>query len=428
MIRPAGTVTRHTGWKIFVRSLVRRGVTGGRAPIAVIVSAMSSLGNLLLSITVARSGALGELGQFALAFSVYVLVTGLARATVTESVLGQAQPQDRHLFRQSAQRVSLVAVLAAILVVAVGLSSGSGYLWTIGLALPGLVLYDYLKVFGLGVTDPKRVLAHEVIWTVASGIGAALGLAGVASALTVFMVWAGSGALVGYAGAALLRCTLLPGWPVGRAETRNGLAFGLHFLVGSGTAQLATAILAGVAGTAVVGALGGARTALGPITLLIGASSSLLIPYLARTRHAGAGVRLRSAAAITGAITLFVGPLAVALPALPDVVGRALLGANWEFARPLLPALAFESVFMVAAMVAFAGHRIEQAATRTLVLGATLGPIRIVAVVGAGHLFGAPGAAWAMAALALCSAGGWWWSYLALLRGQRQDEPVLELV
>ncbi|GIG91685.1 MATE family efflux transporter [Plantactinospora endophytica] len=421
-------MTAGSGWRATLRTLRRQVLSGGRAPVAVAVTATSSLGNLLLSVTVAHGGSLSELGRYALAFSLYVLVSGLARAMVTESVLAETDRRDPTPFRRSARRVCLLGAGAGALVGTVGLLAGNHYLTVVGPALPGLVLYDYLKAYGLGVADPRRILRYELVWTVASAVAAGLGLAGRISALTVFVVWAGAGAAVGWVGAARRRCALLPGWPVGRTETRNALAFGLHFLVGSGTAQLATAALATVAGTAVVGALGGAKTALGPITLLLGATSALLIPYLARSRDAGPRVRLRSAARITGAIGLLVGPLALLLPALPDPVGRALLGANWAHARPLLPALAVESVFMVAAMVAFAGHRIERAGARTLLLGAVLGPVRVGAIVGAGHLFGAAGAAWAMAGVACCAATGWWWSYRSLLRTRDRAEPVLEPV
>ncbi|MDW5329383.1 hypothetical protein [Plantactinospora sp. KLBMP9567] len=415
-----------SGWRATPRVTRCRILSGGRAPTAVVVTATSSLGNLLLSVTVARGGSLSELGRYSLAFSLYVLVSGLARAMVTESVLADPDRRDPDPFRRSTRRICLLGGAAGVLAGTAGALAGNRYLVVVGLALPGLVLYDYVKAYGLGVADPRRILRYELLWTLASGVGAGLALTGRIGASTAFVVWAGSGALVGYLGAARRRCALLPGWPVGRAETRNALAFGLHFLVGSGTAQLATATLAAVAGTAVVGALGGAKTALGPITLLIGASSALLIPYLARASEAEPRIRLRSAARVAAAIIVLVGPLALVLPALPDLVGRALLGANWEFARPLLPALAVESVFMVATMVASAGHRIERAGARTLLLGAALAPIRVGAIVGAGHLFGAPGAAWAMVGVACCAAAGWWWSYHSLLRARDRAEPVLE--
>ncbi|AVT32860.1 hypothetical protein C6361_29160 [Plantactinospora sp. BC1] len=421
-------MTAGPGWRATLRGLRGRIPTGGRAPIAVLVTATSSLGNMLLAVTVAHGGSLGELGRYALAFSLYVLVSGLARAMVTESVLAEADRRDPAPFRRSARRICLLGGTAGVLLGTVGVLAGNRYLVVVGLALPGLVLYDYLKAYGLGVADPRRILRYELLWTSASAAGAALALAGRIDASTAFVVWAGSGALVGCLGAVRRRCALLPGWPVGRAETRSAFAFGLHFLVGSGTAQLATATLAAVAGTAVVGALGGARTALGPITLLIGAGSALLIPYLARSGAAEPRIRLRAAGRVTAGIVVLVGPLALALPALPDPVGRALLGGNWEFARPLLPALAVESVFMVATMVAAAGHRIERAGARTLALGAALAPIRVGAVVGAGHLFGAAGAAWAMAGVACFGAVGWWWSYRSLLRVRHPAEPVLEPV
>ena len=62
-----------------------------------VTAALSGLGNLLLSLTVARLAPIDDLGRFALAFSLYVLVTGLSRTVVTEAVLVEAaaQPANR---------------------------------------------------------------------------------------------------------------------------------------------------------------------------------------------------------------------------------------------------------------------------------------------------------------------------------------------
>ncbi|MEU5564186.1 hypothetical protein [Micromonospora musae] len=402
-------------------SLLRR-LAGGRASRALVVGALSSAGNLLLSLTVARHETVTGVGWFALAFSAYVLASGLARAVVTDSVL--ASPTAVAQAREGAARALTIGVLSALPVLAAGLAVDSPYLLIAGVAVPGLVLYDFVKAVNLGAGQPRLACGLELLWAVATVLGALLGLVRVVGPVAVFAVWAGAGALIGGLAAVRQRYRVRPGWAAAPGETRVAVSFGAQFLVTTGSAHLALTATAAGAGAAVVGALSAGRTVLGPVNLLLSTAGALMIPYLVRYRDRPGAVRIRSAARVAALVLGCTAPVAVAVALLPDTIGRHLLAANWDLAQPLLLALALESLLTVAATVGFAGHRVERAGRRALLLGTLLGLIRVPAVLGGALLFGAAGAAGAMVAMALASAVVWWCSYLVLLRRPAPMRPV----
>ncbi|MFI7022109.1 hypothetical protein [Micromonospora sp. NPDC049900] len=400
----ASEIPRAGGRRAFVRRTVA----------ALSVNGLSSVGNLMVSVSVARSESLSRLGQFALAFSIYVLVIGLVRTAVTESVLAARAGPARPEIAWGARRACTVAVGSGLLAAATGVVVGADYLTVVGLALPGLVVYDYVKAISIGVGGTRVALAQECAWLGCTALAVGAAVVGSVPPVMIFVGWAVSGAVIGVVAALRLRYGVVPGWGLDRAGTRVAASFAAQFLVTTGSAQLALSGLAATAGVAVVGALGAARTVFGPVTLLMTTLSSLIVPYLAQARPETARARMRvagSVIAVTGGVVL---PLVLAVCLLPDDVGRAVLGDNWDAARPLLPLLSVEALLAPVALVAFAGHRVAHAGGRALAIGVVLGPVRIATIVAGGVLFGAGGAAGALAVLALVSAGCWWFSYLKL--------------
>ncbi|WP_328364812.1 hypothetical protein OHQ88_16280 [Micromonospora zamorensis] len=402
------------------RALVQSFI-GGRALWAVVTAALSSLGNLLLSLTVARLAPIDDLGRFALAFSLYVLVTGLSRTVVTEAVLAEAaaQPANRPAVTAGSRRVAAVGVGCAVPLLAAGIIDRSGYLILAGIALPGLLLHDYARNVDVGVGRPRPPCAREAVWTVLTALAALLGLTNVVGPSVVFGLWAGSGALLGCATAVLNGHQVRPGWHMDRAGSRASASYGLQFLLTAGSAQLALTALGVTAGMAVVGSLSAGRTLLGPATLLVGGASPLVIPHLARLRVATGSARRRDAARVTIALLLATAPACLFVLLLPDRVGEAVLGDNWRHAEPLLWLLALEVLLGGVAMVGFAGHRVQGAARRALLLGGALGVLRVPVVVASAVAWGAVGAAVALALMGLISAAAWWASYLQITSGSR---------
>ncbi|MEU8262038.1 hypothetical protein AB0C02_15610 [Micromonospora sp. NPDC048999] len=363
---------------------------------------------------VARGESLTGLGQFALAFSVYVFAIGLVRAAVTEGVLAAGPERATAAIGGGVRRACAVGAGAGAAVAGAGLVVGSRYLVIVGVALCGLVVYDYTRGVSLGVGSARAACAQDVAWTGVTAMAVLAALFESVAPVLLFAVWATSGAVLGFLVAVWRGYRPLPGWGLDREGTRNALSFGLQFLITSGSAQLALTGLAVTAGVGVVGALGAAQTVFGPVALLTATLSAIIIPYLSRARPVTARARARTAGPVVLVAVGFIVPVVLAISLLPGEVGRAVFGANWTAARPLLPLLGVEAVLVPAALVAFAGHRVERAGARALLLGAGLGPVRVVVVVSGGLLFGANGAAGALAVMAVASASCWWISYLSL--------------
>ncbi|MFF5173153.1 hypothetical protein ACFY3U_11000 [Micromonospora sp. NPDC000089] len=391
-----------------------------RTGAALAANGLSSLGNFLMSLAIARGESLSGLGQFALSFSVYIFAIGLVRATVTEGVLAGGPQQTVTAIGAGVRRACAMGAGIGAVAAGAGLMIGSRYLVIVGIALCGLVVYDYTRGVSLGMSSPRAACAQDAVWTGATALGVLAALLGLATPLVIFVVWAGSGAVLGPFVAARRGYRPVPGWGLDRAGTRNAISFGLQFLITSGSAQLALTGLAATAGVGVVGALGAAQTVFGPVALLTATLSAIVIPYLGRTRAVTARARLRTAGPVVLVAVGLIVPMALAISLLPDEVGRAVIGDNWAVAGPLLPLLGVEAVLVPAALVAFAGHRVHRAGARALLVGAGLGPVRVVVVVSGGLLFGARGAAAALAVMAVVSASCWWLSYLSL---REKEEP-----
>lgn len=405
--------------------LAGRRTFGRRAVAALSVNGLSSVGNLVVSVSVARGESLARLGQFTLAFSIYVLVTGLVHTAITESVLAERAGPTPEEVAAGAGRACMVGSVAGGAVAVAGAVAGSPYLGIAGLALPGLVLYDYVKATSLGVGEARVALVQECVWTGCAVTAVLSALVVPVDPVLIFGSWAAAGAVTGLVVAVRQGYRTLPGWGLDRRGTRAAFTFAAQFLVTTGSAQLALTALAaigGVGGVAIVGALGAARTVFGPVALLMATLSSLIIPYLARARPVTVFARLRTTGWVIALAVGLIAPVALAVCLMPDRIGGAFLAENWTVARPLLPLLAVEAVLAPIALVGFAGHRVQGASVRALLIGAVLGPVRVFMIASGGVLLGAQGAAGSLAVLAVLSAGCWWLSYLSL--DARKGTPV----
>jgi hypothetical protein len=163
---------------------------GRRALLALVVGGLSSGGNLLVAVTVTRLESIGGVGEFALAFSCYVLGSGLVRSMVTEATLAAGTG-----VATATRRVVLLGVLCGGPVGAAGVAYGSPYLVGVGLALPGLVLYDHAKAVAVGLGVPSGALWQEATWAAVTCCAALAGLLGLVDA-----PWSGAATPCGPAG------------------------------------------------------------------------------------------------------------------------------------------------------------------------------------------------------------------------------------
>jgi hypothetical protein len=395
-----------------IRALTGQAPARRRVLFAVIANGLVSITSLLLAVAIARSSDAWQFGQFSIAMAVYLFGIGLIRAAITETTLA-AEPA-AGVNSRGFRRSSLVSILAAVGMVAVGLAAHNDYLVVLAVAFNGLVCIDYLRTVEAALYRARAALVQGCLWSGATAVISVVSLVVHIDAHAIFTVWAVSGAAIGYISALVVRLSLLPSWGRHSAETRAAVLFSLDYVAGSGGSTLSTALLGVTSSATTVGALRGAGTMLGPVGLLSTTVRSLIIPYLTRARKLGGRHEFSRAATVAILLGFILAIPAVLLCFVPDPIGSALLGSTWAASAPLLPPLAIESVLALLGNIASAGHRSRMAGVRSLVLRLSVGIPRPFLIIAAAALWGALGAAWAMAALSIANCVIWWISYRQL--------------
>ena len=212
----------------------------------------------------------------------------------------------------------------------------------------------------------------------------------------------------------------MPVWKKNRSESSAAVVFSADYLVGAGGAQLTTGLLGALADTAILGAVRGAGTLLGPVNLISTTARSLLLPFLSRAGQENNG-QFRSAVAATVVQASVLMPLLLLLQFIPPWLGEQLLGETWKIAALAILPMSIDALFNLIMSPAIAGHRVAFAGTRTLILRLAIGVPRPLIVLFAAHLWGIVGAAWAMALIASVSSVAWWISYFDLSRRASLD-------
>lgn len=389
-------------------------VRSRRVYLGVITNALSSLGNFAVSLALVRVLGLSELGEFAIAFAVYAFCTGLVRAAVCEPLLAMS-PGSTALI-SGANRASLAGLASTVLLIVIGIALSTPYLAVLGLAVHGLVIFDYSKTMNLAMFNRRVPLLQETAWFLASIVAGGLMLGGWIGGVQGFAVWAGAGAVIGYVSGLFQSLDMRPRWNLPATETGNAVAFGGDYVVGSGSSQVAFNLVGVAAGLQAVGTLRAGATLLGPVSIVIGSARTLAIPYLTRgIAQGGRAVWSRSLAS-TAIIAVVSLPLLAFIAFLPPVLGGLLLGENWVHAEPVLPFLALEMAFITLTTVPFAGFRALLAGRVTVTVRSFLAIVRVTVVVLAAATGGVLFAAVALAAASALGTLVWWVGYLVQIR------------
>lgn len=404
-----------------IRALTGQSSARRRVLFAVIANGLVSITSLLLAVAIARASDAWQFGQFSIAMAIYLFAIGLIRAAITETTLSVKPGEDVN--DRGFRRSSLVSILAAVGMLVIGLAVGNNYLVILAVTFNGLVCLDYLRTVEAALYLARTALVQGSLWSAATTVVCVVSFVAHIDAMVIFALWAASGAMIGYFSALAVGLSLLPSWGRHRAETRAAILFSLDYVAGSGGSALSTALLGVTSSPTTVGALRGAGTILGPVGLLSTTVRSLIIPYLTRARQLGGRHEFSRAAIIAFLLGIILTVPAVLLCLIPDPVGSALLGSTWTAAAPLLPALAIESVLALIGNIAAAGHRSRLAGARSLALRLSVGIPRPFLIVAAAALWGAFGAAWAMAVLSLLNCVIWWISYRQLSRANVSRTP-----
>ena len=202
-----------------------RGGTSPRALMTLADEGVASISNFAVGIVVARLSGPAGLGAFALAYSVWILVTLIHRSMITDPMVitGDLRGDQKEEFvRRGFAADVVLGVMVACIIAAVGTALLVVGQHTFGIGLLSLApwilaldLQDYWRQIGFCQGTPKKTLMNDLVFNAVQAVAfGAVFLAGLHSVFAVVSAW-GLGAAV----AALyglrqfsVRATLRGGW------------------------------------------------------------------------------------------------------------------------------------------------------------------------------------------------------------------------
>lgn len=362
---------------------------------------LSSLSNLVISAAVGRAGGTRLLGQFALAFTVYLLLLGFQRALVSEPLMSLPASADRSPDRAALASAGTFAVLTAAGVAGIGAILGEPALLVLALVLPALLLQDQLRFQAFQRQDPRSAATLDGIWlaVVVCGLPWLVNAEDVVVPLAMWGAGAALGVLV-----ALVRSGLRPAgtrtaWRWWKRDARRyGGLLALDSIVHSTAAQAVAFGLAGLVGVADLGRLRAAQLLLGVAGTALVAFNVFVLPRLTSRASAVTG---RQAGLLCLLATAVSSAAVTASLLVAPVIARLFFGEQVEAELALL--LPVGLTLITASSTA--GLLLHMKAMRRIG-GYALGRL-VVAVVGTPLILVAAGtggllaAAWAMVGVAV---------------------------
>lgn len=387
-MRPLASLARRAGWNI-------------------VDQALSALGNMLLMVVVAREVDGTAFGAFAIGFLVFGIAVAFSKA------LGGQPLQIRHT-TDSPEQFARAAAQVQGFTVWLGVAIGAGTalvgaflpgpvgaaLLAVAVCLPGLLVQDVQRMAFFANGRAEHAALIDLIKTVVQFalLFALLG-AGLDDVGLLTLSW-GLAACV----SAATGCVVLSSWPAllqARAWWRRHRDLSgylvAEYAVGLGAAQIGTLLVPVLGTTRDAGSIRAGQTLLGPLNVLGTALLSFAVPEVSRHRGADASARLRGLTAISGGLTVVTLAYAGALLVLPEPVGRALFGDSWAGAAGVLLPLGVNAVASALNLGPGALLLGMGLARKTLTFNLVKGPVLLALLIPGTLLYGATGAAWALA-------------------------------
>jgi O-antigen/teichoic acid export membrane protein len=398
-----------------------------RAGWGVADQALSSVVNLAVGALVARAVSPSSFGAFGLVFSTYLIVLGACRALVAEPLVVRFSARKDEEWRSATRAATGAALALGIAVgagcVLVGFAAGGVFgraLLALGVVLPGLVLQDTWRFAFFAAGRGRQAFVNDL--AAAAALPALAALSGTTHAVGLFVfAWGAAGACAALLGALQARVAPAPIAAPSWIRSQRDLAFpylGEFAALGAGEAALFG--VAGLAGLAAAGALRAGQILVGPLRVLFLGIRLAAVPegvrLLRDPRSSPRAAALRLSAGLVG-VALAWGAL---LTLLPSSVGESLVGRSFGEARHVMVPLSLAMAGTGAVTGALIGLRALAAARRSLVSRVLVTPFMVAASIAGAAAAGAPGTAWAVAAVTWLSLGLWWRQFLGALAERRQ--------
>jgi O-antigen/teichoic acid export membrane protein len=402
-----------------------------RAGWGVADQALSSVVNLAVGALVARAVSPASFGAFGLAFSTYLIVLGACRALVAEPLVVRFSAREDDEWRSATRAATGAALALGIAAGAgcllVGLAAGGvfgGALLALGVVLPGLVLQDTWRFAFFAAGRGRHAFMNDLAG--AAALPALAVLSETTHAVGLFVLaWGAAGTCAALVGAVQARVAPAPLAGPNWIRSQRDLALpylGEFTALGAGEAALFG--VAGLAGLAAAGALRAGQILVGPLRVLFMGVRLAAVPegvrLLRDPRSNPRAAAVRLSAGLAG-VALAWGAL---LTLLPPSLGESLVGRSWGEARHVMVPLALAMAGTGAVTGALVGLRALAAARRSLLSRVLVTPFMVAATIAGAAVAGAPGTAWAIAAVTWLSLGLWWRQFLAALAERQPGEAA----
>ncbi|WP_405978519.1 hypothetical protein [Streptomyces sp. NBC_00158] len=385
----------------------RRGLA---AVSSVLDQAASSATNILVLVLAARLSSASGFAAFSMVYVAFSVLLGLNMSYVGQTVVLEKGEGLGRVCRSSVLFTAAASAAAGLVLAAAGLAVPGDAGWALlalGLVLPPVLVQDGLRYCFSALRVPERALAADSLRLVCVVAALAVQPQGV-SAGRLVLVWGLSALPALGLGLWLLRPFVRGGRGDLRPYLRRGhlgQRFVVEFAVGNGSSQLAVLGLGAFATPLAVGALRGASTLFGPLNVLFNSAGAFGPPVVGRASGKRGVVRLTL---LAGAVLAVLGGgWAAVLYALPDRLGRELLGDTWPAAAALLPATGAQYAVMGLGTCALLTLRVLRPKA-TLSLQVVFSLLSVALLLGGYAVWGVAGAAWGLAlGSAAKAAAGW---------------------
>lgn len=383
--------------------------------------AVSSLSNFLLGFLVARSVDAAAFGAFSVAYATYLVTVGIVRGAVAQPLVVRYTDVDDSVWRQGTARAGGFALVVGLAIglgcLAIGLALGGSVGWglvIVAVIMPGLLVQDMWRYALFARGRGREAAVNDGFWLALQipALGLAL-LGGGDVAATALLAWGAAGAVAALYGARQTGIRIQPGeagtWF--REHRRLIPRYVLEAMASLSSSQIVLFGVGAMAGLVTLGVLRVGQLLIGPVLVVFIGLQLVAVPQAVRALGVSID-RLRRLCLTAG---LAMAGLAAAwglfIAILPDGLGQAMLGANWELGQQIVIPLALGLATASFSSGALIGLRAFAAATRSLRSTVISSTLSVIATITGAVWLGASGAAWGIVLAHTLVMPLWWWEF-----------------
>jgi O-antigen/teichoic acid export membrane protein len=399
-----------------------------RAAWGVLDQALSSLTNFLLAIFVARTVGIDDFGAFSIAFATYLVFLSVSRSLATLPLTIRYSASSDADWRRATSAATGTALsfgaISALALMLVGVVLGGtvgAALAVFGIGLVPLLVQDSWRFAFFAVHRGKSAFANDLVWAIALVPGTIfVQVVLQPSTVAWILAWASAAAAGAVFGVWQAKLLPRPGLALSWLREHRTLTPRLvaESLVLTGTGYVTVLAIAAVAGLTAVAGVRAAQVLMNATNVAVFGAQLFALPEAVEIGRRSLARLERFCFLVGGALLVVSLGWGGILLALPNDVGRALLGQTWDSAATLILPIALLSGMQGLSMGPFVGLRALALVRQSLRARTTSSVIQLVGGAAGARLGEAAGAAWGMMIGAAVGAVIWWYQLLAAVRRQ----------